>query len=390
MIDFLFGYNSGWSWGTFFLYYAVSVIVVFLCQKGVSYSVGCTNTYNRSLGLSKNRRKLISFILFFAAYVILVLLATVRSNMVGPDTWKYVDDFMFANEAGTTELFSGDWSVNQVEPFFFFFTSFIRSKTDDYHIFFLCLFALIAGGYIWFIKHFLQRGIHTSILKLFILTYVGGMSGMRSALGMFPLLISFITLDKKHYTVSFLCTIVAALCHYTMIYNLFIVLGVWLVRNLKSIQQTSSVILFALLSIILSSFSLSFFFDIFADTKYILYVEDIYEKSFLGSMIYVLLLIFVILKFKQFNQNKSYQTLLYVSILFLLSYPFIYVSGAYRIASYYALPRLMVWGMLINVVALQMKNNRIVFNFGLEVLLFFYILFRFYQVATNGYFAYVI
>ena len=149
MFDLIFESNPNWSWETFILYYLVSVVVVTLCKNGV----GTTNMINGNSHLLMHKRN-DNYVLFFLAYLILLILATIRSDKVGMDTWKYVEQFMYINQ---TLLDDFDWAklllFHQVEPLYLLFIVSVRSITDNYHVFFLCLYSLVAGAYILFIKY---------------------------------------------------------------------------------------------------------------------------------------------------------------------------------------------------------------------------------------------
>ena len=388
MLDFIFSDTSYWSWSTFILYYFISVVVVSLCKIGKGFSF-----YGNTIGIintSKVKRK-DKFLPFFIAYVILVLLATVRSSMVGPDTWKYVEDFLSVD---SHELKEFDWSqlllFHQTEPIYLLFNIIVRSFTDDYHIYFLCLYSLVAASYILFIRHFIQKDLNISFLKLFIVFYVGNMSGMRSALATAPLLLSFISLDRGNYKRSFLYSLFAIFCHYTMLYNIFIVLGVFLVKNVRHLQKINWVILAFLGTLTLSLSETSSLLGVFADTKYSFYTETASEMTFIGSMPYVILGFFLCSFFNVFNNSQNFQVLMYICLFFLITYPFIYVTAAYRISYYYAMPRLIIWCAIFSYLGNRYARCRSMINIGCEVIVFVYMLLRFYKSALDGYFEYVI
>lgn len=385
MFDLFFESNPNWSWKTFILYYLVSVIVVALCKNGV----GTTNTLSGNSHLLIHKRN-DKYVFFFLAYLILVILATIRSDKVGMDTWKYVEQFMYVDQ---TLLNDFDWRqillFYQVEPLYLLFIVFVRSITDNYHVFFLCLYSLVAGAYILFIKYFLQKGMNSSFLKLFIIFYVGNMSGMRSALAMVPLLLSIIALDKRQYKLAIGYSIAAIFCHYTMIYNLLIIVGVWVLRRFSFLQKKRWAILAFMVVLLISMIGTSSLIGIFADTKYSFYTKDASEMSFFGSMIYVILGVFLLKDYHRLNNNRYQQTLFYIVLLLLITYPFLYVTAAYRIPNYYALPRLIIWCTIIDGFLIKYHSSKSVITFGSEIIVFTYMLMRFHKTADEC-FMYVI
>lgn len=386
MFDYLLDPTSNWSWETFFLYYLVSIIVVSLCKAGIGI-VGADEGIFQS---SMNKRKE-KFAPFFLAYLMLVVLATLRTNMVGSDTWKYVDEFINIDRLSFKTF---DWSAfflfHQKEPIYTLFTILVRTLSDNYHVYFFCLYSMVAGSYILFLKHFLRKGINGSFLKLFIVFYVANMSGMRSALATVPLLLSFIALDKKQYKWSILYTILAVLCHYTMLYNFFIIIGVWIVRRFVFFQKKKWVILAFSLVLFISLFSASSLLGVFADTKYSFYTENASDMTFAGSAIYVILGLFLLVNFKQLNKDLKYQTLFYILLFFLISYPFLYVTAAYRIPNYYALPRLVIWCVLIDMIISKNPQMKREVALCAEFMVFAYMLLKFYKSSLDGYFMYIV
>ena len=107
MFDFIFETNSNWSWETFLLYYFVSVVVVSLCKYGIGTSFTVTNASHTLIYKQK-----VNYLPFFLAYLILVILATIRSDTVGTDTSGYVEQFRYIDK---TPIDVFDWK----ELFFF-------------------------------------------------------------------------------------------------------------------------------------------------------------------------------------------------------------------------------------------------------------------------------
>ena len=387
MIDYVFSSTSDWSWLTFFLYYFISTIVVSLCKMGKGYQM-CRKKGVNQLVIVNRKDNVLPF---FIAYIILVLLATVRSNMVGSDTFKYVETFLYTD---SQNLKNFDWSklfsFYQTEPVYLLFNIVVRSYTDNYHVFFLCLYSMLAAAYILFIRHFLRKNMNTSFLKLFIVFYVANMSGMRSALATIPLLLSIISLDNGKYKISILFSVMAILCHYTMLYNLFVIASVTLVKKFKSVQSAPIILIAILITSVVSVVGSSSLLGIFAETKYSFYTETASEMTFGGSMVYVIFALFVLSLFKTINNNTNFQILLYICILFLISYPFLYITGAYRIPNYYALPRLIIWCVIITWLCTKYARHKLLISVGSEVIVFAYMLLRFYKSALDGYFEYVI
>lgn len=381
MFDFIFSSNSDWSWGTFFLYYFVSIVVVALCKAGVNHDV-CDN--GNSVKRSKSGN-----LYYVIAFIILVLLATVRSDQVGSDTWKYIETF---NNISKND-FQFDWarmlSFYEVEPGYQYFIISVKSISENYHVLFLCLYSLVSFSYLYFIRHFLQKGISSSFLKLFILFYVANMSGMRSALATVPFLFSLVSLEKKSFVYSFLFSTLAVLCHYTMIFNYAIIMGYYVLAKWPKLWNSKNIVLLMVGSLAIAVAGSGSLLGMFADTKYSFYTENLNNLTLTGSIFYAIFGVLLYFSKNGVQQNTRMDSLLKIAGLFTLAYPIIFVTGAYRIPNYYALPRLIMWCYFVSYFFPNKKSNPIV-TVGVEAVVFVYMLFRFYQSALDGFFTYQI
>ena len=168
---------------------------------------------------------------------------------------------------------------------------------------------------------------------------------------------------------------------------------VFLVKNRKLFKKRFVWILLFVISIAAAVLGTSFLKGLFVDTKYNHYASvNVSDFSFLGSLIYVVLAILIIVHYKKLSSNESIKTQLIITNCFLLSYPFIYILGAYRIPNYYALPRLLIWSILFEMFFKQFisKNEKTAYRVFVGLLVILYLLFRFTRYSVNGGFEYFI
>lgn len=374
MLDRLFPMSQDWSWVTFILYFLVAVSVTALCKSGAEAE---------TIGMSKldiNFR-------YFSAYLILVLLATLRSEYVGSDTANYVNYFENATK------FSFDWdrlfTFQQMEPGFKYYLYLIRQITDNYTVYFFITYSIVAYGYIAFIKYFFNDGTNCIFLQLFIIFYASNMSGARSALGTFFLLFSFIALDKKKYLRAIILTLIACGFHYTMMFNFFVIIMCWILMKKTLIPNKHFWVLALIIAIVFSGAGAFFLKGIFAETKYDYYSSVSSEKlSLLGSVFYLLYFIICIGFYDKLIKEK--QSLLIITLSLMATYPLLFITGAYRIPNYYALPRLLIWCKASDYLIEEQEGRNMVFlvELILEVIVVLYMLFRFTRSAEDGGFQY--
>lgn len=389
MLQTLFPIGPDWSWGTFLLYITVALVVVVLCKRGVVVS------HTRQIRM-KGRNSSIGIntanLYFIFAIIILALLGSLRTMETGPDTAVYVGYFQNAHDIN----FSIDklLSFNQQEPGFQLYLYLIRGVTDNYTVFFLITYTLIAAVYVVYIKRNWSEDSLFSMLEIFIYFYVANMSGMRSALGMVFLLPAHTYVSERKYLKAGILTLLACLFHYTMLFNFAMILLHWILTG-TIFRRKRWVLPVSVVAVTFISYAgLDFLNSIISTTKYGYYTVSVDELSFLGSFPIV---IFAILCFifhteimKYSNDNTdSLQNTFILTICLLIAYPAIYLTAAYRIPNYYAMPRLRIWCELDKCLSRRISNNsKLIYKILVQIIVILYLLFRFTRSAGDASFAY--
>lgn len=391
MLKSLFPITKEWNSYTFWLYFSVAIITSLLCRKGAIY-----HSYSMCYREKKNRKEFRvrkETMCYFFAYLILVLLATLRSVKVGPDTSVYVGYFL--NESSYIFDIKKIFTFNQMEPGFQLYLMFTRSFTKNYHVFFLITYGLIAFSYIQFIKKFFDEKSNYILLEIYIFYFVSNMSGMRSAMGMIFLLPAFISIYEKKYCKAIILTLLASCFHYTMAINLLIIFLVWIFSG-NLLKKKRWILPVSVIGVsLLGYLCLNLINKFVASTKYNFYHISVDELSLFGSGLLILLAILIFIDFRKIismliREQKNLGEL-YVVISFLILYPIIYLSGAYRIPNYYILPRLDSWSNISRIIRKKMfVKSKLCFDILLQIFVFLYLLFKFTRMSVSGSFTYII
>ena len=383
MLQSLFPITKNWSWGTFFLYIIVSIIVTKCCKYGAVWRAKIStdnNTYSKAMINSK---------LYYAiAFFVLVVLGTVRTPEVGNDTIVYIG--YFDQIANVNFDFSKLFSFQQQEPGFQVYLKLIKSISSSYTFLFFVNSVLLATAYIKYIQKFFNEKSDYIFLQIFIYYYVSNMSGMRSALATIFLLFSFIYLAEEKYFKASILTLLACGFHYTMIYNFYIIIVTWVFKS-EYLRRKRWLWYFALiLTTLLSMTSTYFLRSLFSTTKYSYYTSKLEDISYLGSIFMVIFAILAILSYKEFmykDYSAEFKNTFISTFGFLITYPMLFVTGAYRIPNYYIMPRLTIWGEMRKLYQTKFSNKQL-FYVAMQIIVWVYLLFRFTRTSVDGGFIY--
>ena len=382
----LFPITEYWSWVTFVLYIAVSIVVCRCCRAGAIWRQKTDDIFFKE----KHRVRLVNSNIYFGiAFFILVLLGTLRTVDVGSDTQVYIG--YFDNIGKFSFKLSNLFNFNQMEPGFQIYLRLIRNISSNYTFLFFVNSILISTAYIAYIKYFFDEKSDYTFLQIFIFYYVSNMSGMRAALATVFILFSYIMLAKGKNIKAIILTLFACSFHYTMVFNFYIIIMIMLFKSeeLRKRKWLWTVSLLATLGIAMTStYALR---GIFAGTKYSFYTDKLEELSLLGSMFFVLFGIFAFGFYREIMLNDKYsekiKNIYLVTIAFLVTYPVIFVTGAYRIPNYYVLPRLTIWGEMKIFYGKYVKQRQI-YQLIIQIIIILYLLFRFTRSSVDGGFIY--
>ena len=184
-------------------------------------------------GKSKNwsvrvqRRSLIVLL-----WAVMVFVAACRSPRVGTDTLGYIERFHEYRMNYRIE-----WRdfirLNSMEPLYYYATALIHVLTDNYHFYFLVVYAVIAGGFCRILCDMYREysaaikgmSIFAYLPVALVMTYyIHSLSVLRNWLSIGIALWAFVFLAKDKYFKALLFIILSGLIHYTG----FSLIAVWL------------------------------------------------------------------------------------------------------------------------------------------------------------------
>lgn len=384
----LFPFDHNWHWPTFFLYVISAMLISKLCLLGGKLGQRYKN--GTSIYTTDGRRTGKFF--YTIAWLILVLLAGLRTKEVGPDTYTYVSIFESVKTYNDVIAYLefGRW-----EPGYVFLLFIIRQFTSNYTVFLLIVYSIVAYGYIRFIKEFYKADSDFVFLQVFIFYYVNNMSAMRSAIACAFFFLSLISLCKNKYLKAVVLALCATAFHYTMIYSLYVIFALKILNSTKLKEKRAVWIICLLIITLATNFGLSIIQSLMVGTRYDYYTRSAAEERSLLGSIFVIAYAFLCIKYlkvlrkRELKDYPDLNNVLLVTLLFMMTYPVIYFLGAYRITYYYALPRITIWSRITNIIRKKwMHNNRLLFSILEQIVIVLYLLFLFTRFSNAGNFVY--
>lgn len=159
----------------------------------------------------KNRKK--TYIIFVS--IAFVLIAGLRSYMVGTDTLGYVNSFLLSKNISFPVL--RDVFIKR-EVLFIIYQSLIRTITDNYSVYLIP----IAIFYICAVSYFIYKYTESPAISYIIFMSMGffsfSMAGLRQTIAYSILIIATHCLINKKYTKSVLLILLASLFHITSLF----------------------------------------------------------------------------------------------------------------------------------------------------------------------------
>lgn len=373
--------TGGWSTYTFVLYYIIAVIVIHLVKRNMVIDV-----------LSGTNKRKWHAPAFFAM-LLLAILATLRTAQVGSDTSYYVREFLLANTTNLKSLMIVDLTKINQEFGYMILTYAIRCFTANYHVYFFIVYSFIAFAYINYLINTVEINDFFPVYYIFIVYYVMNMSGLRAGIMTGFLLCSFVQQKKGSNIKAIVLTLIAASFHYTGIINLAFILIGFLFNNRNKIAARWKWLILMGAGVIFINYGVYYLRGFFIETRYKSYaVASVGERSFLGSIFIIFTFICCFIYYKRLcdidenGRSKRFEST--TTLTLATAYPSIYLINAYRIPNYYIIPRLSVLSSIAGIWIRKQRSQ--LFLLLIYVIVFIYILFRFYQISQIGNFAYLI
>lgn len=378
----IFEFGVYWDTGTFMLFLGIGISVVMLCRAGARFNFRRNIKIKRELSYNPINRY------YVFAFFILWFFYTFKNESVGSDTFTYLQYFKNAEQLKID--FQRIYTFHQIEPLYILLTKLIRGITENHTFYFGVIGAIIAFGYIKFIRNFWHSKSDYVFLIPFIVTYQNSMSGVRNALGITFILLSISALKNKHYIKSIILTIVGVLFHYTVLINLFVIVFYMILVNKNKLNKYKVFLLTTTITVA-TIVSMSYLNTFFAGTKYAYYAER-GAGTITGNwyvILGILLALFALFKYK----SKSIKNIEVINIFVTISNIAVLLialgSGAYRLTNYYAFSRMNVWSYVSNkIYEKQNKNAVVVIKVIAFAFVIVYLLFRMSRNSSSPGFEY--
>ena len=323
------------------------------------YSIFLTQKKNNT---GKGTLRFINVFTVFAGclWLIFAVFRVINSNMGGQDAPTYIDIFQNCISP------SSDYNLDIA---FGLLNRIIRHITADYHVYFFVIYSVYIISFLIFIKTFLIK--HASVIPLCILVYLylRGFTSIRSNLAISYLLISITLLFNKRYFGCICFALLTSLTHVSSAIYLPVLpfiyyyrkhkLPLWLVGAM--IITSSFIGIFIQNSILSGVFS---FLDDVGSGAYVSYASKSLDNSFFDSFfmislpqicIFAMLIIWGkvvnkhLMRMDSFGSEKC-KVLKLIAYYDIIMVPITYTLGVYRSYEYFMLPRLLLWGIIIEMI----------------------------------------
>lgn len=339
-----------WHWPTFFMYILMGVQLAYACNANNRYSL-CTGVRYKLF----NRR----FIGVFIVWVIIGVFRLVDGYHGGTDTPGYI--LGFENAFNPNYYSKGDIA-------FQFLKMAVRYISSDYHVFFFVIYGIWMTVYLLFIKTFTILRASTIPLVLLPYLFYVGFSSMRSSMASVWLLLSIIFVFKNKYSYALIFSIISCLTHVSMMMYAPVIVFYSCFKKLdiKIYHIFVGLFLFCLLGVFVQNMFLIGSFAFLQDSgsgAYEAYVNKNVGKDIMDTYVIYLpsisISMVIIFLWKSLNEYMNLcgefektiiKALLLICLFDSFMAPIASILGVYRGYQYLMLPRLLMWGIIIDII----------------------------------------
>lgn len=340
---------------------------------------------------AKKNKKRIYYGVWFLAWLIPTVFRVVNNKKVGgTDAYSYIFYFHDCLNPNTTSIYS-----YRTEPFFRLCNHIIRSLTDNYHIYFIIVYSIIVGSFIYFIDYNLNKQVDSVMLLIMFYTYLTTFSILRSGLSIAFFVIGFVLLEKNKYLCSSVAMVVSVLMHTaSIVYAGFYVF--FMIYKKDKRPRLTYALMYALggyvLAIIVRTLTLQGILTFNLGQPVDVYLSASVQKGFwvdYWKIVVTQLILCVVLLVLRTKVNKYFLgiediethnqfKIIYLGIVYdLMVIPFTYVIDLWRGIDYFFLPRLIMWGYIISVIKkMVVKEQRGLVTAGFGFVGVAYMIFR--------------
>ena len=361
-------------------YWDINTLILYLFM-GIISELCIFNVYKRKMkqsGMSAvKKRKNIpeEYILLFLIWEIFACCRLVAPNIGGADSNGYARYFEQCLETGSSSGYLGYEA--HAEILYKLLCKGIRLLTDDYHVFFFVCYGIIIVSYILIVEEIFPRIASSVPFVLLAFVYIRGFVTLRSILSASILLIAIAKLYKKRNKTAVILAIASVFFHKaTIFYALFILFYFLYIKKKISRKAVVIWIATACVASIFAQRLLPYMDLPFLSTgSYVYFSQQSLKLSFWGGgwkMVASQLLLAVAVW--MFNKNidkiaktdetvKENNQIAFVKLVCYYDFmmiPVSYILGVWRGYEYFYIFRLIMWGIIIDIIKKKInKRNRI-------------------------------
>lgn len=370
-----------WSWSSLALYCILGFV-----------GMNCAE-----MAFSKGKKALLNryYISWYLVWLFFAVFRKVSPGLGGADANSYVDYFQHCLDAVQTNIYS-----YRTEVGWRLFNKVIRYITGDYHLLFVIVYSVIIWSLIYFIHEF--WGEYSNKIPLFVVVYgyLITFNIIRSGFAIALCLIASVLLYKKKYLSSVVLAIASIFIHSASVFYVGFWIFYWLYKRKEKIQPWKllgwSIIgswIGRIVQILILSNKLT---NAIAGTPLKVYAAISLNSSFFEDywkiVVQQLLLIVALLLFNK-RISCFVESITDIEIKFKIKYvqlmcsydllliPAMYILHVWRAVDYFFLPRLIMWGLILNILqGTFIHSQRWIISASSYIVTVIYFVFRIFTV----------
>lgn len=299
----------------------------------------------------------VMYAIWFIIWVLFASLRYVTNRIGGTDAPTYV--YFFENiDSPYLPVY-----YQHYDKGFWLLTRLIRLITDNYHIYFIIFYGIIAYCYIKFVDEFSETwGVYTSYFMIIFL-FLRGFASFRTNISVAFLLLSLVYLKRENKARTIIFVIIACSMHKaTILYALFYVF--YWINKRKPISIKAGVVFSILAGFVgmLARNYIGLFFDSSVDA-YASYARrsigvsffDNFWKIAFGQLALLIMMVIFNRDIMKMIHNESnggrhnIELLRTICIYDFILIPITFILGIWRGCEYFYIPRMAMWGIIIRI-----------------------------------------
>lgn len=359
-----------WSWGTFALY--IGIMLYFYCTtKKICKSVPPNGTDQPRIERSGVFIRRNSIILYSIIPVIIAACRRIESSgLGGADMYYYIQRFQNSTSFSFHDL---RFFLSRDNPLFYYLMYVIRIFTNNEKVFLFAVYLFIVFAQYYFFREVYDST--DSFAPLFFLMYyfLRSFSIMKFMLGVSILGIAYVKFSKGKKTSAIVISLIASFIHSSLIFGTFMLI-VYVLFN-KMAEHRKWLVAMVILIYIALFFFRDYLYVFFSNTEFKNYTNI--DTSLMAHFTTILCGCLTLICYKNLTRLGVNQFLLFAVIFDLACIPIQNSIGFFRLHYIFFLPRLYMWGKLIDVFKMKIRPGQV--EFLSSVVFIAWTIFRFMQ-----------